>query len=61
MNSLLETHYVLNQDLQHLDETAVFGSICRHEFPQRFLSMKHGERSVKEIFSFDTHVYHSPG
>ncbi len=27
-----------------LDETAVFGSICRHEFPQRFISMKHGER-----------------
>ncbi len=24
-----------------LDETAVFGGICRHEFPQ---SMKHGER-----------------
>ena len=27
-----------------LDETAVFGSICRHQFPQRFFSMKHGER-----------------
>lgn len=27
-----------------LDETAVFGSICRHEFPHRFLNMKHGER-----------------
>ena len=27
-----------------LDETAVFGSICRHEFPQRFLNLKHGER-----------------
>ena len=27
-----------------LDETAVFRSICRHEFPQHFLNMKHGER-----------------
>ncbi len=26
-----------------LDETAVFGSVCRHEFPQRFQRMKHGE------------------
>ncbi len=27
-----------------LDETAVFGGICRHEFPQQFFNMKHGER-----------------
>ena len=27
-----------------LDETGVFGSICKHEFPQRFLNLKHGER-----------------
>ena len=27
-----------------LDETAVFGSACRHEFPALFLNLKHGER-----------------
>ncbi|XP_028417790.1 uncharacterized protein LOC114542444 isoform X2 [Dendronephthya gigantea] len=27
-----------------LDETAVFGSACRHGFPKQFLSLKHGER-----------------
>ena len=27
-----------------LDETGVFGSACRHEFPAKFLDMKHGER-----------------
>lgn len=27
-----------------LDETAVFGSACRHEFPVAFLDLKHGER-----------------
>ena len=27
-----------------LDETAVFGCACRHEFPGRFLNLKHGER-----------------
>ena len=27
-----------------LDETAVFGSICKHEFPQRFINLKHGEQ-----------------
>ena len=27
-----------------LDETAVLGTVCRHNFPQRFISMKHGER-----------------
>ena len=26
-----------------LDETAVFGSACRHEYPQLFLNLKHGE------------------
>ncbi|XP_064400690.1 uncharacterized protein LOC135346605 isoform X5 [Halichondria panicea] len=33
-----------------LDETAVFGSICRHEFPQRFLNMKHGERLAYPVY-----------
>ena len=27
-----------------LDETGVFGSACRHEFPAKYLDMKHGER-----------------
>ena len=27
-----------------LDETAVFGASCRHEFPLLFLNLKHGER-----------------
>ena len=29
-----------------LDETALFGSACRHEFPHMFLNLKHGERYV---------------
>lgn len=29
-----------------LDETGVIGVVCRHEFPYRVLSMRHGERSV---------------
>lgn len=29
-----------------LDETAVFGYCCRHEFPGEFISLKHGERYV---------------
>ena len=27
-----------------LDETALFGSACRHEFPAMFFNLKHGER-----------------
>lgn len=27
-----------------LDETAVFGYCCRHEFPGEFINLKHGER-----------------
>ncbi|XP_066264562.1 uncharacterized protein [Branchiostoma lanceolatum] len=27
-----------------LDVTGVFGSVCRHEIPRRFLNMRHGER-----------------
>lgn len=29
-----------------LDETAVFGCCCRHEFPGIFINLKHGERYV---------------
>ena len=29
-----------------LDETALFGSACRHEFPAVFLNLKHGERYI---------------
>ncbi len=27
-----------------LDETGVIGIVCRHEFPHKMLSMRHGER-----------------
>ena len=27
-----------------LDETALFGCACRHEFPCFFINLKHGER-----------------
>ena len=27
-----------------LDETALFGSACRHEIPDVFCNLKHGER-----------------
>ena len=36
-----------SQRFRALDETAVFGSACRHEFPHMFLNLKHGERYVK--------------
>ncbi|CAG2250603.1 unnamed protein product [Mytilus edulis] len=36
-----------------LSETAVFGSICRHEFPQLFCSLKHGERLGYSVFLID--------
>jgi len=29
-----------------LDETALFGSTCRHEFPAVFLNLKHGEKYI---------------
>ena len=29
---------------QALDETALFGCACRHEFPKLFINLKHGER-----------------
>ena len=35
-----------------LDETALFGSACRHEFPAVFLNLKHGE---KYIYSGTSH------
>ena len=27
-----------------LDETALFGCACRHEFPRLFINLRHGER-----------------
>ena len=27
-----------------LDETAIFGCICRHEFSVKFINLMHGER-----------------
>jgi hypothetical protein len=29
-----------------LDETAVLGAVCRHDFPIRMLNLKHGEKCV---------------
>lgn len=29
-----------------LDETALFGCACRHEFPLMFINLKHGERYI---------------
>ncbi|XP_033743002.1 uncharacterized protein LOC117329255 [Pecten maximus] len=33
-----------------LSETAVFGSACRHEFPQKFFSLRHGERLGYSVY-----------
>ena len=33
-----------------LDETALFGCACRHEFPLLFLDLKHGERYYNRSF-----------
>ena len=33
-----------NSRFRALDETALFGSACRHEFPAIFFNLKHGER-----------------
>lgn len=35
-----------SQRYKALDETALFGTACRHEFPYRFINLKHGERCV---------------
>ena len=34
------------------DEKAIFGSVCKHETPYRFVNLKHGERYV--IFSISS-------
>jgi len=39
-----------------LDETAAFGSVCRHDFPSLFLNLKHGERLGCNCFSLMVHV-----
>lgn len=45
-----------------LDETAVFGCCCRHEFPGIFVNLKHGERYrfcyVYKSFVSAVHVIH---
>ena len=33
-----------SQRFRALDETAVLGCACRHEFPLFFVNLKHGER-----------------
>ena len=40
-----EMYCALLTDLKALDETALFGCGCRHEFPLMFVNLKHGERS----------------
>ena len=46
-----------NSQYRALDETAVFGSACRHGFPKQFINLKHGERYIiyrvyKKVDSF---------
>lgn len=38
-----------SQRFHALDETAVFGCACKHEFPVLFLNLKHGERLLARI------------
>ncbi len=33
-----------NSRYRALDETAIFGCACRHDFPVKFINLKHGER-----------------
>lgn len=41
---------------QALDETALFGASCHHEFPSLFCNLKHGERyKVRCIFVNKVH------
>ena len=35
-----------------LDETGIIGAVCKHEFPQRFFSFRHGERFVMQFVLF---------
>ena len=37
-----------SQRYHALDETAVLGTACRHEFPHMFINLKHGERYEDE-------------
>lgn len=37
--------------LRKLDVTGVFGAVCRHEIPLRFLNMEHGERWLIYVFT----------
>ena len=41
-----------SQRYKALDETAIFGTACRHEFPHRFVNLKHGERYGTCIIPF---------
>lgn len=50
-------HVLCNLKIMHsssfhnkgLDITGIFGSVCKHEVPGRFMNMKHGERFGCEI------------
>ena len=36
--------FTLEKFGRYVDETAVLGTACRHEFPHMFINLKHGER-----------------
>eukprot|EP00794_Sanderia_malayensis_P000768 gene768-60_t len=38
------------------DIKAVFGSVCRHEFPLKFLNLKHGERIAYPVMLIKEHL-----
>lgn len=37
-----------------IDETGVFGAVCRHEMPLKFFSLRHGEKLCNSIFLINT-------
>lgn len=43
-----------------LDETALFGCACRHEFPRLFISLKHGERLSYVVWLLEELTQHVP-
>jgi hypothetical protein len=49
-----------SQRYKALDETAVFGTACRHEFPHRFINLKHGERLCYGVWLLNEIVERQP-
>ena len=50
-----------NSRYHKLDETALFGCACRHEFPLLFLDLKHGEMKLKQLAAFIVPSFHAYG